>query len=777
MKNSLYPYQTELALQVLNEFDAGRSNVVLAAACGAGKTITAIAICEELLKKDPTLRILVLTHGQVLLRTQFLTDIKEQQPDFTYAAVKSCNDLDVKSQVYVGLPQSIHKCKKHKFDVIIIDEAHHFYFSPDGMVQSIIKNSNPRFTLFLTGSPSKFIKQQYTLYTISLLELYELGRVCSPVVELAQSTYDYTLADYNKRQELRPCVRFTSTQTNETLDSLLAQVLRVLESANRAVPEARTTQVSIKWEDALRLLNKTMFVCRSQQQASLVGKYFEAAGVDVALSTSRFDEHSEEIERFKKDEKCMVLVVVNRGTLGFNMPELVNIVDMSGSLNADVLFQMFARLVRRHPSENGKLFLKVVPEAMAEYVYVLMSFVIALSHKHIYETYGGAFKKARIPVPGQYVKCVQDTGVRKRTHRPRLLKFGDLPPLPRIEVMKSLLHKNGELLSSYAYTTLEEVRNRLRTPFKTPFLSFEEARTYARKLGLKNAMEWRTVEYPDNIPKCPVEVYDGQWVSWGDWLGTDNLSNWNRRFVPFEEARTYVRSIGLKNIAEWREWRKAVRHIPSAPHVVYKNEWAGWGDWLGTERTLRKEFLPYKEARDYVRSIGLKSTDEWSKWRRAERADNIPSSPQIVYEDEWVSWGDWLGTGKVCTRAQVFLPFKEARAYVRSMELNGQKEWQEWARSSRPNSIPSSPSTIYKDEWVGLVDWLGAGKVCTRTKVFLPFKEARAYVRSIKLNGQREWFEWAKSFRPDNIPSSPHTIYKDEWVRWSDFLGTAERSL
>ena len=62
MKNSLYTYQADLASQVLDEFKRGRSNVVLAAACGAGKTITSIAICERLLKDDPTLRILVLTH-------------------------------------------------------------------------------------------------------------------------------------------------------------------------------------------------------------------------------------------------------------------------------------------------------------------------------------------------------------------------------------------------------------------------------------------------------------------------------------------------------------------------------------------------------------------------------------------------------------------------------------------------------------------------------------------------------------------------------------------
>jgi superfamily II DNA or RNA helicase len=697
MKVSLYPYQTVLAAQVLNEFKVGRSNVVLAAACGAGKTITSIAICEELLKKNPSLRILVLTHGQVILRTQFMGDIIEQQPDFTYTVVKSRRDLDVKAQVYVGLPHTIHQSTKHKFDVIIIDEAHHFYFRPKGMVQSIIKNSKPRFTLFLTGSPSKFIKQQYTLYAISLLELYELGRVCSPVVELAQSTYDYTLADYNNYQELRSCIQFSSTQTIETLDSLLTQIVRVLKSVDRAMPEARRAQVSIKWKDALRLLDKTMFVCRSQQQANLVRKYLEAAGVDVALSTSSFDEDSKEIERFKKDEKCMVLVVVNRGTLGFNMPELVNIVDMSGSLNADVLFQMFARLVRQHPNEKGKLFLKVVPEAMAEYVYVLMSFVIALAHKDIYETYGGAFRKARIAVPSVYVKCVQDAAVRTHARRPRLLKFDELPPLPRIEVMKSLFHNNGELLSSYAYTTLEEVCNRL----KTPFLPFEEARAYIRSLGLgwQQWTEWRKSNRPNNIPRNPHVAYRNEWNGWRDFLGTGKVLPTD--CVPFEEARAYARSLGVKGRREWKQLKRP-SNFPCNPHVFYKVEWNGWGDFLGTENVPREGFMTFEQARAYVRPLGIKAHREWIEWKKLNRPKTLPSNPHLFYKAQWSGWGDFLGTGNVSHKD--FLPFEEARAFARSLGLRARIEWR---NLNRPNDIPSAPNIIYKEQWRSWGDFLG----------------------------------------------------------------------
>ena len=56
MKDKSYDYQKTLTAQVIAEFDANRTDVVLAAACGAGKTFMAISLCEELLQKYPSLR-------------------------------------------------------------------------------------------------------------------------------------------------------------------------------------------------------------------------------------------------------------------------------------------------------------------------------------------------------------------------------------------------------------------------------------------------------------------------------------------------------------------------------------------------------------------------------------------------------------------------------------------------------------------------------------------------------------------------------------------------
>ena len=57
-----------------------------------------------------------------------------------------------------------------------------------------------------------------------------------------------------------------------------------------------------------------------------------------------------------------------------------------------------------------------------------------------------------------------------------------------------------------------------------------------------------------------------------------------------------------------------------------------------------------------------------------------------------------------------------------------------------------------------------------------PFKAARAFVRKLKLESQKEWKEWCKSgMRPPNIPSNPYNVYGDEFTNWPDFLGYKRR--
>jgi DNA polymerase elongation subunit (family B) len=55
---------------------------------------------------------------------------------------------------------------------------------------------------------------------------------------------------------------------------------------------------------------------------------------------------------------------------------------------------------------------------------------------------------------------------------------------------------------------------------------------------------------------------------------------------------------------------------------------------------------------------------------------------------------------------------------------------------------------------------------------FLPFVQARVYVRSLKLKSISEWTKYCKSGRkPTNIPSNPDKKYKDQgWISFGELL-------
>lgn len=327
------------------------------------------------------------------------------------------------------------------------------------------------------------------------------------------------------------------------------------------------------------------------------------------------------------------------------------------------------------------------------------------------------------------------------------------------------------------------------------FWPFDKARSFAHGLGLRNEHEWRKYaksgERPFELPSSPPHQYRGKgWISWPDWLGTRTTRK-GETYRDFASARTYVRSLGLRNHEEWRAFSKSAERpndIPGTPEVIYRKQgWKGLGDWLGTDRVANRnrQFRSFVEARNFVRAIGLRRKEEWQAYcRSGNKPPDIPSNPQEQYKEEgWRNLGDWLGTGSIATKDRQFRQFEEARSFVRSLGLRSQREWFVYRRSGQcPGDIPSNPQTTYLDEgWISWPDWLGT-KAKSQKQGFRPFAVARAFVRSLRLHTVTEWRRWAASEkRPTDIPADPARHYAGEgWVDMTDWLGapvTATRAL
>ena len=291
------------------------------------------------------------------------------------------------------------------------------------------------------------------------------------------------------------------------------------------------------------------------------------------------------------------------------------------------------------------------------------------------------------------------------------------------------------------------------------FLPFDEARIYARGLGLNTYSEWEKNKHnlPKNIPKRPAKVYVEEWIDWNDWLDAKSR-------ISYDELSEQVKVLGIKNQKEWNDYANSEHfpeNIPMAPWLVYE-EWIGFGSFTGAYEndpiTHRKVFCDYDTAQQIAFDLNIKNPKGWYAASKAGLfASNVPSAPYQAYKDNgWTGWSDFFGNRQ-------YLAFEEARNYAWSLGFTKKSQW-DANKENLPENIPRTPQKVYKNKgWADWHNWLGH-------RQFLPFKEARNYARSLNFSGTKEWFNFAE--RPKNIPKYPNKDYKNKgWIDWFDWLG------
>ena len=341
------------------------------------------------------------------------------------------------------------------------------------------------------------------------------------------------------------------------------------------------------------------------------------------------------------------------------------------------------------------------------------------------------------------------------------------------------------------------------------YRNFEDARTWARSLGLMSNTEWRKMlardGKPADIPSDPESSYqDSGWLNWSDWLGTSNVATRKRIYRAFIMARKFVHRLKLKNGNEWSDYCKGrlanqapkPDDIPASPSRTYSEEgWNGLGDWLGTGNLayFNRKYRSFSDARKFARSLGLKTGAEWRAYckvrnnKRTMLPADIPACPGQTYKEAgWLGMGDWLGSGNIAPQKKIYRNFKEAHVFALNLKLKNQKQWRSYCKGtisrlpSLPDDMPANPSQVYKDTgWAGFGHWLGTGTIAPRLIVYRDFFAARNFARSLKLKDGKEWRLFCKGLLkqkgllPADIPKAPEQVYANQgWDGTGDWLGT-----
>jgi hypothetical protein len=351
-----------------------------------------------------------------------------------------------------------------------------------------------------------------------------------------------------------------------------------------------------------------------------------------------------------------------------------------------------------------------------------------------------------------------------------------------------------------------------RPATRKKILPYEEARAYTSLLGLQTGDEWRTYArqgidgkppLPTNIPRNPMNVYRNRgWVNWAHWLGLERATMGSRNdgtnLLPFEEARAFARSLKLSGQRAWRQYctgklshlPQRLAGVPAGPEHYYQEQgWKGYGDWLGTGNVpiRKKSYRPYANACGFIRSLGLKSHGDWTKYSKGLLAGydpmpaDIPRNPNQAYATDGFKWSEWIGVELPhrAPKKNRFRDFLSARAFVHNLGLKSSTEWARYLKGEfpekepLPSDIPRHPANAYGELLNGWGDWLGTGTLAPFEKNFRSFETARDFARTLGLRNGVAWNQWCslKGNPPPDIPRHPSVVYKDKgFTTWSDFL-------
>ena len=318
------------------------------------------------------------------------------------------------------------------------------------------------------------------------------------------------------------------------------------------------------------------------------------------------------------------------------------------------------------------------------------------------------------------------------------------------------------------------------------------------KKWVKNQIDG-IITKPVEMPAAPWLTYKNnpEWKGLGDFLGTNRVASRSIVYLSYDTAKKRLQKEKLNSREEYYSWLVNNSNLleqegillPKHCNQTYKAEWEGWSKFLSNNNPHGKkntEWMQFNKAREFVRTLGLKSTKEWNSYCRGElknlpkRPYNIPVFPHRYYKnDGYTTIMDWLGKKEFRIDKKV-VPLKVAKKFAAKLKLNKTSDWKLYLTGkiqglpSLPDGVPQNPNKWYQNdpEWKGMGDFLN---ITNKFNIkYLSFLEAKKKVQNLKLKGQAEWRRYCTSgSKPINIPSNPHSIYaNDGWIGYGDWLGT-----
>jgi type I restriction enzyme R subunit len=354
-------YQVEAIKRVAEELKQSRRKFLLVMATGTGKTRTAIALIDVLMRANWVKQVLFLADRRELVR-QVLSDFNEHLPNQTRARVEG-GDVDLTANIHVAtypsMMQVYEELSPGFYDLIIADESHRSIYN---RYRALLDHFDAM-QLGLTATPTDFLDH-------NTFDLFE----CSDGLPTFYYPYEQAIAEEYLAQ-----YRVLEAQTSFQIDGIKAGQLpsefqKQLEEQGIELSEINFSGSDLEREvtntgtnDAI--VQELMAKCRRDATGTLPSKTIIFAmshrhAVEIWQSFNRLypnlqrrglaeivDSHMERAEKtlddFKTRDMPRIAISVDMLDTGIDIPSLQNLVFAKPVYSQVKFWQMIGRGTRR----------------------------------------------------------------------------------------------------------------------------------------------------------------------------------------------------------------------------------------------------------------------------------------------------------------------------------------------------------------------------------------------------------------------------------------------
>ena len=336
MKFEPRAYQTQAVQSVIQAFAQGQRQLLLRLPTGAGKTVIAALILEQMLHRIPGRRMLFLAHRKEIV-DQTADKISQQIGAHLVSVEQAERRAAADARVVVASIQSLtarlQDYAAEDFGILIVDECHHAFAKTWMDTISHFGKQGNTLLLGLTATPKRSdgrcISELFpeTAFEVSLGELQEQGFL----VPMDYFTIEATLG-------------LNTLATDSSGDFQSTQLARMMNT-----PELRALLLRAWLEKAKG--KKTIIFCASIAHAQELTKDFLELGVKAAFISGESTDRDALIQGFRQGA---ITILSNYGVLteGFDDPSIACVLLARPTRSPLLYSQCLGRGLRPHPGKQ-----------------------------------------------------------------------------------------------------------------------------------------------------------------------------------------------------------------------------------------------------------------------------------------------------------------------------------------------------------------------------------------------------------------------------------------